>query len=104
MKIPLQEMTVEQLVAELPKRMLAMAVFLALVCVVISIIAAMALNHGLSWGYMLAFVACVLAAPFPVARVARWMVAPAHERRQRRRERMHRALAEFSFHGGDSRV
>ncbi len=104
MRIELQEMTVEQLIAELPKRMLVMTVFLATLCVVISIIASMALNHGLAWGYVLAFVASVLLSPFPVARVARWMVAPAHERRQRRREMMYRALEGFSFHGGDSRV
>ncbi len=104
MRTPIQEMTLHQLVAELPKRILTMAVFLAALCIVFSVIAFFAINSGFAIGYVLGFVASVLASPFLVARVARWMVAPAHERRQRRRESMYRALAEFSFTGGDSRV
>ncbi|MCW5963937.1 MAG: hypothetical protein KIT83_07855 [Bryobacterales bacterium] len=104
MRTPLEQMTREQLLAELPKRFVAMAVLLAALCIVVAVMASSAKDSGFAIGWISAIVAGLLASPFLVARVARWMVAPARERLERRRASMHRALEDFSFTGGDSRV
>lgn len=77
---------------------------LAALCIVVAVMVFFAMNAGFAIGWMLAIVVGLLASPFLVARVARWMVAPARERLERRRASMNRALADFSFTGGDSRV
>lgn len=104
MSKPVEEMTKEQLMAELPKRMVVMALFLAGLCVVMTIIGFITMRTGFNYAWLATFVVTLLSSPLVVRRVARWMVLPAHERRERRRASMYRALAEFSFPGGDSRV
>lgn len=104
MRTPIEDMTREQLIAELPKRMLAMSAFLALVCVWFTVLAFVAMQSSTPIMWVAAFVVNLLLTPFVLARVARWMVMPAHVRIQRRKRSMYRALAEFSFTGGDSRV
>jgi hypothetical protein len=101
---PVQEMTREQLLAELPRRMLVMAVFLAMLGVMFSILAFITMHASYPVLWTIVFLAILMLSPLVVARVARWMVQPAHERRQRRRKMMYRALLDYSFTGGDSCV
>lgn len=104
MKTPIEEMSREQLLAEMPKRLLVMAMFLAALCVVMTVIGFITMQTGFNYAWLMGFVVTLLASPLAVRKVARWMVLPAHERRERRRASMYRALSEFSFPGGDSLV
>jgi predicted lysophospholipase L1 biosynthesis ABC-type transport system permease subunit len=104
MRIPVSEMTREQLMAELPRRMLVMAVFLAMLGVIFSVLAFIAMHAANPMLWTVLFLGALMLSPFPVARVARWMVLPAHERIQRRKRLMRSALADCAFQGGDSCV
>lgn len=105
MRIPITEMSREQLLAELPKRMVVLAAFVAAMGIVIGSIAVVTMQSGYHPAPVIVLVVVFLTSPLALGRVSRWMLQPAEERVRRRRAAVAKALKECSIlPDGDSSV
>ncbi len=104
MKKNVEEMTREQLLAALPKRLLAMVLGVAFLFGLAANLAVITVATGMSLPWLVATLFVVLASPIGVSRMFAWTLAPAKERIRRRRHMMREALATVTWSHGDYEV
>ena len=104
MKKSVAKMTREELVAALPKRLLAMVLSVAFLFALAANLALITVATQMSTPWLIATLAVVLASPFGVSRMFKWTLAPARERMRRRRHMMREALASVTWSHGDYEV
>lgn len=95
------QMSREQLVAALPKRLLLMVLAVAALFAVLISLAFITMETNMSLPWLLALLVVVLSAPIAVSRMFTWTLAPAKERVRRRRVMMREALASVTWDNGD---
>lgn len=99
-----EQMTREQLVAALPKRLLAMVLGVAFLFALAANLALITVAADMSTPWLIATLLVVLTSPIGVSRMFQWTLAPARERVRRRRHMMHEALASVTWSHGDYEV
>ncbi|MDZ7639979.1 MAG: hypothetical protein U5J83_17305 [Bryobacterales bacterium] len=104
MKKTVEQMSREELVTALPKRLLAMVLGVAFLFALAANLAVITVATGMSLPWLIATLAVVLAAPVGVSRMFSWTLAPAKERMRRRRHMMREALASVTWSHGDYEV
>ncbi len=104
MRKNVEEMTREQLVAELPKRLLAMVLGVAFLFALAANLAVITVATKMSLPWLAATLLVVLASPVGVSRMFAWTLAPAKERMRRRRHMMREALSSVTWSHGDFEV
>lgn len=104
MRKSVEDMTREQLVAALPKRLLAMVLGVAMLFALAANLAVITVATGMALPWLIATLAVVLASPVGVSRMFKWTLAPAKERMRRRRHMMREALATVTWSHGDYEV
>jgi multisubunit Na+/H+ antiporter MnhG subunit len=104
MKRSVNQMSREQLVAALPKRLLVMVLAVAALFAVLISFAVITMETNMALPWLFALIAVVLTAPIVVSRMFKWTLAPAKERVRRRRVMMREALASVTWDNGDYQV
>lgn len=104
MRKNVEQMTREQLVAALPKRLLAMVLSVAFLFALAANLALITVATDMSTPWLVATLLVVLTSPIGVTRMFLWTLAPARERVRRRRHMMCEALSSVTWSQGDHDV